>query len=442
MYAVLLDMVTRSIQPEHAPPLRAGTVLHATVEGAPGRLSVVSGSLRVPLPDSAPFQPRQPVLLEVRETPQGLQLLVRPADAPAGLPQPSAGTQGPSAGTQGPPDPTQAVPAQVAQGQVAQAQAGQAPPEPKPDLAALLQMVAAALDAAGIGANPEVAAEILPSSLPRTEAAIRAFFAPIAATALLGDDWAALADLVARAVAAGAVPRRLAGLVNGAARGLDGQNPAELEAALAQAADDAVPLEARIAAALASDEPGALQKLFDRDLRALLDVLRKNEPFQSFLRESGQSKLFENLANRIAARLTEAGVQNVRSLDQPYLFLQIPCAAEGPFRRGYIHIMSGGGSGGREIDSRSATIAIDLSTARLGDLWITISLHDNRCACRICARSPQAVEAVRAAGGELEAALKQAGYARAAVHAVLWDGDRLRALADLMRPYSGLDVEA
>ncbi|MCX5772744.1 MAG: sulfatase-like hydrolase/transferase, partial [Candidatus Hydrogenedentes bacterium] len=38
--------------------------------------------------------------------------------------------------------------------------------------------------------------------------------------------------------------------------------------------------------------------------------------------------------------------------------------------------------------------------------------------------------------------LKQAGYATAAVHAVLWDGDRLRALADFLRPYSGLDVEA
>ena len=420
MYAVLLDMVTRSLQAEHSQALRAGSVLHATVEGVPGRLAAVSGSLRVPLPDSAPFQPRQPVLIEVRETPQGLQLLVRPTDTPAG----SAGQ------THG------------AQAQTAQAQTGQAQAAAKPDLAALLKMVAGALDAAGVAADPGVAAEILPPSLPRTEAAIREFLAPFAAPALLGDDLAALADLVARAVAAGAVPRRLAGLVNGAARGLDALNAGGLEAALARAADDAAPLEARIAAALASDVPDAVQELVSRDPRALLDTLRQSEPFQTFLRESGQTKLFESLVNRIVARMTEAGVQNVRSLDQPYLFLQIPCTVEGPFRRGHIHIMSGGRGGGRELDSRSATIALDVSTARLGDLWITISLHDNRCACRICARSPEAVQAVKAAAGELETSLKQAGYARAAVHAVLWDGDRLRALADLMRPYSGLDVEA
>jgi len=404
MYAVLLDMVTRSLQAEHSQALRAGTVLHATVEGAPGRLAAVTGSLRVPLPDSAPFQPRQAVVIEVRDTPQGLQLLVRPADATAGSPQP--------------------------------------PAAPKPDLAALLQMVAGALDAAGVTADPEVAAEILPPSLPRTEAAIGEFFAPLAATALLGDDLAALADLLAQAVAAGAVPRRVAGLVNEVARGLDMRNAAQLEAALARAAGDAAPLEARIASALASGESDLVQELVSRDPRALLDVLRKNEPFQAFLRESGQVKLFEGLMDRIVARLTEPGVQNVRSLDQPYLFLQLPLTPGGPFRRGHIHIMSGGRGGGREIDSRSATIALDVSTARLGDLWITISLHEARCACRICARSPEAVEAVKAAAGELEASLKQAGYARAAVQAVLWDGDRLRALADLMRPYSGLDVEA
>ena len=406
MYAVLLDMVTRSFQAEHAPPLRPGTVLHATVEGAPGRLSAVSGSLRVPLPDSAPFQLRQPVLIEVRDTPQGLQLLVRPADAPAAPSQP----------------PVQ-------------------PPVPKPDLAALLEMVAGALDAAGAPADPRLAAEILPASLPRTETAIREFLAPFAASALLGDDWAVLAGLVARAIAAGALPRRLAGLVNETARAFDALNPAQIEAALSRAADDAVPVEARISAALASDVPDAVKELLSRDPRALLDVLRNHEPFQAFLRQSGQAKLFEGLADRIAARMTEAGVQNVRSLDQPYIFLQIPCAAEGPFRRGHIHIMSGGGSGGRKLDSRGAIIALDLSTARLGDLWITISLHDGRCACRICARSPETVEAVRAAAGELETSLKGAGYATAAVHAVLWDGDRLRALAALMRPYSGLDVE-
>jgi hypothetical protein len=278
--------------------------------------------------------------------------------------------------------------------------------------------------------------------LPRSDAAIREFLAPFSSAALLGDEWPALAGLVARAVAAGALPRRLAGLLAEPWRGLDAQNPAQLEAGLAGAADDAMPIEARIAAALASGDPEALEELVKQDARALIESLRSDEPFQSFLRGSGQAKGFEALANRILTRLGEAGVQNLRSLDQSYVFLQMPAAMDGTFQRGQIHIMSGGKGGGREMDARSATIALDLSTVRLGDLWITLSLYGDRCSCCIRARSAEVVTAIEAAAGELEASLRQAGYARSAVQAVLWDGDRVRAFADLMRPYAGLDVEA
>jgi hypothetical protein len=341
MYAVLLDMVTRSLHAEQTPSFRPGTVLRATVEGAPGSLSAVSGPLRVPLPESAAFQPRQPVLIEVRDTSNGLQLLVRPAEAPA--PQP--------------------------------------PPASKPDLTALIQIVADALASAGVTADPQTAAEALPPSLPRTQSAVQEFLATFSPAALIGDDWRGLADLVARAVAAGAIPKRLAGLIKNAFPSFNASSPAEIETALARAAGDGVPLEAKLAAALTSEDPATIQNIARQDPRALIETLRNNDSFQSFLRQAGQIKTFDSLADKILARLADPAVQNIRSLDLPYMFLQIPCPPDGPFRRGHIHITSGGG-GSREINLRSATIALDISTARLGDLWITISLLENHCACR------------------------------------------------------------
>jgi len=404
MYSVLLDMVTRSVQAEQLPPLRAGAVLHATVEGPPGRLAAVSTGLRVPLPETAAFQPRQPVLIEVRDSAQGLQLVVRAA-------------------TQQAPPPTPA-------------------PAQQPDLAALLHVVAQALQSAGAAAPADMAAEILPPSLPRTQPVLAQFFAPYAAStaAALADDWAVLADIAARAVAAGVLSRREAGVLNQTARGADARTAANVEAALARAQENAVPLEARIAAALASEDAEALQKVFDNDVRALLARLRYNEPFQAFLRNTGQAKLFEGAAERVLAHLTETSTQNARSLDQPYMFMQLPLPPDGPLLRAHIHVM-GDGRRGRE-GKQAATVALDLSTARLGDLWIALTSDGERCGCLFRAQTAEAVEALRTGASDLEGALKKAGYGQANVRAELWDGNRVEALAAYLRPFSGLNVEA
>lgn len=431
MYSVLLDMVTRSVQAEQLPPLRAGAVLKATVEGAPGRLAAVSSGLRVPLPESAAFEPRQPVLIEVRDSPRGLQLVVRPA------PQ-----------------------APVAQ---------QAPPAPaqQPDLAGLLRVVAQALESAGVSVPAEVAAETVPPSLPQSPPVLTQFFAPFSAStaAALADDWAALGDIAARALAAGALSRREAGVLarradalTDAARRPSARNAATIEAgpargqgeavpleariaaALAGAREEAVPLESKIAAALASpNAPKALEELFQSDVRALLSRLRHDEAFQTFLRNAGHTKVFERAAERVLAHLTESGVQNTRSLDMPYMFMQLPLPPDGPLLRADIHVVAGGR---RDRAGTRATVAFDVATARLGDLWITLTTDGEQCGCRFRARTAEAVEAVRGAAGELEAALKKAGYARASVRAELWDGDRLGALAAYLRPFSGLNVEA
>jgi hypothetical protein len=104
--------------------------------------------------------------------------------------------------------------------------------------------------------------------------------------------------------------------------------------------------------------------------------------------------------------------------------------------------MGEGGGKAQRFDAANATVVIDLSTSALGELWITLSAVHGVCSCWIRARDVDAMTALQEMQGELADRLSRAGYPNASVQTALWDGDRVRELATMMRRFKGLNIEA
>ena len=51
-------------------------------------------------------------------------------------------------------------------------------------------------------------------------------------------------------------------------------------------------------------------------------------------------------------------------------------------------------------------------------------------------------EAIRSEAESLRKGLRDVGYATAEVQVSVWDGDRLKALSQVMKRYAGMDAEA
>jgi hypothetical protein len=77
----------------------------------------------------------------------------------------------------------------------------------------------------------------------------------------------------------------------------------------------------------------------------------------------------------------------------------------------------------------------------LGDLWITLAMHQGTCRCRIRARTPEVVRAVAAHAPELTERLGDVGYRGAQVTASLWDGDRIAEAVGLFAQFTGVSVQ-
>jgi Flagellar hook-length control protein FliK len=134
-------------------------------------------------------------------------------------------------------------------------------------------------------------------------------------------------------------------------------------------------------------------------------------------------------------------MQNLRTFAAPYLFLDLPFPPDAPISRAQIHVFGEGGRG-RHFDRRNASITLDLSTPRLGDLWISLTITGGACTCVVRAAREATVAAITAATPELGQALAEAGYPDASVQVTSWSGNRLEETAQLMRRFSGLDVRA
>jgi hypothetical protein len=85
-------------------------------------------------------------------------------------------------------------------------------------------------------------------------------------------------------------------------------------------------------------------------------------------------------------------------------------------------------------------VALDLSTPRLGEVWVSLHALGGLCRCRFRATRKETLRLIQAGASDLERGLRDAGYQGAKVEAERWDGDRLSQLAGWMRPLLGIDL--
>ncbi len=386
---------TVPLQNVHGGALRPGQVFQTVVGMQGDKLLLQLGAARVALDPSVELTPGDTVRVEILGTAAKLQLRISPAGA-------SAGTAS--------------------------------------QTAAANTLMASVLESLGALPLADAAPALIPAHLPQTTQALQQLFALFLSRGTLGSDVEQLAALLTQASAQGAVPTHLAAQFSAWVAQFAAAEASGLKNLLEQLGGRRS-LEARLALALQTGTLDAALESLSQDVRVQLAQLRNLEPLRAWLRENGQLRRFDDMAQRVMDRLSGGQLQNLRGLEQPYLFVEIPLPPGGDLRHAQIHFFDEGHAKGKPFDQNNALVAFDLSTTRLGDLWITLQVTSGRCACHLRATTPDTVNAIKEASGALADSLLNAGFPDAHITVSLWDGDRLRAAAGMMRRFSGLDVK-
>lgn len=394
-------------------PLRPGQTVagYVTAQGD----SLQLGAQRVPLEPGGGLLPNQRVFAELLQTAEGLRLRITPQASGRAAPAP----QSPPSGNPPP------------------APAAAAAPAPSGVAAVLVRV----LDELNALRSVDAAARLVPRDMPPSPAGVRSLLSLFLSRGDLGRQVDGLAALLRQAMGAGALSQRTMADLPVVAQQLTGLTPDNAETVLKSwSRASRLPLEARLAAAVREGGLHPLMEEVHRDVRNFVERLRNDPVFQRFLQSRGDVAVFERFADGIGERLTGSHLQNMRGLEHGYQFFEVPFVGEGPIRHAQIHVFGDGG-GRHAFEDSKASIALDVSTAHLGDLWVTISVHPPRCQCEFRATSTEAAELIEAHGPELETRLREV-VGEAVVRVSLWDGDRLDQVSKLMHRFAGLDMSA
>ena len=474
--STLIDMAKRF---EASSGLQPGKTLQGMVEGQAGKLVLNAGGTRVPLPTNSTLQPGTAVSVEVQQNDQGIQLRVTPQTTPVN----SNTSQAPSGATLSGAASSASASSAAASLAAASASATSATlvsaslsaPAATPAAAAaattqfsspLAQLTATVLETLTGLRTPDptllaAAQQLPPTLLPATNsvgvnAALRAVLGLFANRQAVGEDLQQIVTLLSQATEAdvplanpqsatllrqftASTPEDFVQLLQRLSDVL--AKPAE--AHLGQVAQS-TPTTTQSAASPQSNKlPENVQQLLQTDLRSQVAQLRDDPGLTRFLRDTGQLQNFQDATTRILDRVSGAQIQNLRGLEQPYLFMELPMTKDAPIQHGQIHVFSDSrGTGHNAIDPKQASVVLDLSTTRLGDLWIHLQTSQGICRCSFRATQQETVTAIQGTASELVENLQSAGYGATQVQATLWDGNRLREAADLMRRFSGFSANA
>lgn len=398
-----MPIMTAAFSGDAALQPQVGQVLQGMIQATNEGLFLIAGLVRVKVPPAPDLIPGQPVTAEVvaRNASDGsIQLRITPRATPSTT-------------------------------------------QPTVPQSALADMANAILRVLGAVDLPENTAALLPPQLPQTPEAVRAALSFFSARAQMGADIEQVATRIQEAVQTGvpipAETRAAAALLTR----LVASEPDSFEPVLRQwLSESGASTEARVAQALTSGSPDRLSALIQTDVRVALAQARNDPVLTNFLRARGELPGFQDALTRIANRVDGSQLQNVRGTDIPYWVSAIPFAPGGAIRDGLVHFMPEGRHAHGEAAAGYATVALDLSTTRLGNLWVTLQVGGGECRCRVQASETTAVEALQAATKELETGLIQAGYARPTIQVARWDGNRLRETATLLQRYAGFQVKA
>lgn len=396
--------------------LASGQQFSAVVQGTPGNLFIQVAGLRALLTTDTLLQLGQAVTVEVVTTDQGVQLQVTPQ------------TQPPPSQSASPPAPPAAA---VPQG------AASTPTLPVP------AVLASVLEALGALESAPAAAQLLPTNIPLTEEAVRQLVSMFLFRGTAGADLEQIQSILTQAVTQNAVPRGFAAEITAAIARLVVTDEASLSQILAHwGRGEPTGLEARLAFAVASGDLDHVLELLGQEVRALLSRVRQDPDLARFLEQTGQTRDFHGAVGRVLDRLSGRQLQNLHSIDRSYQFLELPVATDSPYRHLQLHFFGHGQSGRKRFDPQNATVVLDVSMSRLGDLWINLAVANGRCTCTIRATNPETVDTIESDGDELRHALDGVGYPGAQIRVGLWDGDRFAAATKLIRQFTGFHADA
>lgn len=391
-------------QPFQAAALRPGQILQGSVQSIEPQTLLRFGTLVVQVEKVEALHAGQAVSAEVVRGDHGLQLRIIPA----------------------PQSQTQYVSQEAA-----------SPLRNLPDL------IVNTLQTLGKLEYAEQAVALVPRAIANNPAAVRLVLSLLLDREGSDDHAARLARIVQQAVDDGALPEGEVKDILPLLRAIASARPEQVAPSLrGHAAASQHPLAARLAEAVGK---GGMQQFLTsiaQDAPAVLARLIDNEAFAEFLLQSGNAVDFQRGVEHLADRFAAAQLVNARGAEVPYVFLALPMPVNAPIRHAHIHVMGEGGGKAQRFDAANATVVLDLSTSALGDLWITLSAVRGVCSCWIRACDVDAMTALQEMEDELADRLSSAGYPGANVRTSLWDGDRVRELATMMRRFKGLDIEA
>ncbi|HOJ34161.1 MAG TPA: flagellar hook-length control protein FliK [Candidatus Hydrogenedentes bacterium] len=423
--------------------------IQATIEATPQGLVVQTDNFRIPIDPQTGLKAGQMVLVELVTRPEGARIQITPLNETSLPTPPSQETfQAPSAQA------AQQSTADVFQLQTSSPAAPTAglvavtPPattETNQDaLTSILRTALEALQVAGVQVNlPTETLEVaIPPAIPTKSEIIQSIFTLLATQTNLGKDLPTVFSLLQEAATAGVI-----------------QLPPELEllartelllssseTEFKQRFDRLVQMlttssEAKLAQSLREGQTVSTQQILEDNLPAVLEKIRTDPALLRFLESRGQSQNFLYAVDRIIERCTAGQLQNLWSLHDAYLFVELPFSVENAVRSCRIHILSDREGSGRRFDAENSTVIFDLSTTRLGELWIRLARTGKQCSCTFLTTREDAAAAIRAESNSLIESMKQVGFAHVQVRVGLWDGDSLRETVKLLRRFKGLNVK-
>ncbi len=305
---------------------------------------------------------------------------------------------------------------------------------------ATVALLAGVLESLGVLDAERLAPLLLPRQLPANAAAFQALAALFAGKTSLSGDLAQILVLLQDAQAAGQLPQDMLDAFTSVLAQIRTGLPEEFKGLL-ETLQQKPTVEAQLAKAVQAGRVEEFIAFVQRDLRNQLTQLRGRDALIAYLRARNQLRSFERAVGRVMERLTGAEVQNTRSLEQPYQFIEVPLAPNAELSRAQIHFFEDGEQRGKGKRG-GHTVVLDLGTATLGDLWITLRTAAGVCQCGFRAVREEVAALIEGHAKELEAALEKAGYRRVLVTTTTWDGNRSRETAELMRRFAQLDMNA
>lgn len=391
-------------QPFQAAALRPGQVLQGLVQSVGPQTLIRFGGLVIPVERVEALEPGQQVSAEVVRGEGGLQLRITPG-------------------------------------------AVHSPPLATETAASLLRdlpgIIVNALQSLGKLDLAEQAAGIVPRAVAGNTSAVRLVLSLLLGPAESGGDAFRAARIVRQAIDQGVVSERDLHDLLSLLRGMAADDVDDTASLMRHAASVSQrPVAARMAEAVSRGDVHQLLASLADDVPTALTRLSLDDAFAEFLRQSGQSNEFHQVIRNLVDRFAATQLINARGTDVPYLFLAMPVAVDSPLRFAHIHVMGEGGGKSQRFDAKNVTVVFDISTTSLGELWITMTAAHGACSCWIRASDLDAVALIQSHADELAGRLSRAGYAAVDVRATLWDGDRVRELAAMMRRFKGIDVEA